>query len=157
MLTFAPSAGQYLCYNWRWRVADSGAHTPDNMANVAVIDGGKRRPHCDSPCSITYSHTHTHTHAHTHTHTHSPAHILLTPFRHTVIPPPMCGHRLSLPSPVLQVCFAPAPQCNDFLVLLASGEVAVFCYGGTRGSGEGEKTSSFRQTTHPPQLVGITR
>ena len=34
-----PSDGQYLCYNWRWMVAEGRAHVAENMTNVAVIDG----------------------------------------------------------------------------------------------------------------------
>ena len=35
------SAGQYMCYNWRWGVAESKTHSQDNMASLAVIDGCK--------------------------------------------------------------------------------------------------------------------
>ena len=54
--------------------------------------------------------------------------LLLTPFRHTVVPPPMAAHTVQLPSPVNQVAFGPPPRCDDFLVLLASGQVGVFSY-----------------------------
>lgn len=35
------SSGQYLVRQWRWTVSESTAHTKENMATVAVIDGCK--------------------------------------------------------------------------------------------------------------------
>ena len=60
----------------------------------------------------------------------------------------MCHHDLLLPSPVLQIVFAPPPHCNDFLALLASGEVAVFCCRELHTQGN---------TPPSPELAGITR
>ncbi len=76
------------------------------------------------------------------------ANLLLTPLRHLVVPPPMAAHTLPLPGPALQVTFAPSPNCNDFLVLLASGEVAVYCY----REGGGPSTAH-----RAPELVGATK
>lgn len=69
----------------------------------------------------------------------------------------MCAHELSLPSPVLQIAFAPPPQCNDFLALMASGQVAVFCHTQTGKEGDEGGKSGPKSATHPPELVGIAR
>ncbi len=82
-----------------------------------------------------------------------PARLLLTPLRYSVVPPPMAAHTLPLPSPALQVTFAPPPNCNDFIVLLASGEVAVYCY----REGEGQDQRGITLARQPPKLVGISK
>ena len=81
------------------------------MASVAVIDGGRldTLPHYLSLL-------------------HAPAKILLTPFRHMVVPPPMAAQELLLSSPALMVSFAPTSRSNDFAVLLSDGSIAVFAY-----------------------------
>ena len=85
--------------------------------------------------------------------------LLLTPFRHAVVPPPMSSHTVQLPSPVNQVAFSPPMRCNDFLVLLASGEVAVFSYDvvgafEAKGKSENKDSQGFRELLRPPELMG---
>jgi hypothetical protein len=85
--------------------------------------------------------------------------VLLTPFRHAVVPPPLASFTVQLPSPVNQVTFSPPPKCSDFLVLLASGEVAMFSYDdvattSSEGGDEKKVTQSFRVMLQPPKLVG---
>ena len=88
------------------------------------------------------------------------AKVLLTPFHHAVVPPPMSSFTVQLPSPVSQVSFSPTLKCSDFLVLLASGEVAVFSYDIAMTSsdvGGGKETKSLqgiRVLVEPPKLVG---
>ncbi|KAL5482011.1 hypothetical protein EMCRGX_G022290 [Ephydatia muelleri] len=116
------TSGQYLVRQWRWTVSESTAHTKENMATVAVIDG---------------------------------ANLLLTPFRTTVVPPPMCGHSVELSGSVSMVTFAPPPCCNDFIALLADGSVAMFgCVSLPR---QGKEENGFRNVTSPPQLVATAK
>ena len=84
--------------------------------------------------------------------------LLLTPFRHTVVPPPMAAHTVHLPSVVNQVAFAPPPRCNDFLVVLASGQVGVFSYDIITEGDRIEKKDSqgFRAMLDAPHLLGLT-
>ena len=70
-----------------------------------------------------------------------------------VVPPPMAAHELSLPSPALLVSFAPSPRCNDFIVLLSDGRVAVFKY---ETVGDGDQLTVLKPTG-APKLVGTTR
>ena len=127
--------GQYLCYNWRWSIAESKSHSSINSASVAVIDG---------------------------------ATILVTPFRHVVVPPPMAAHTLKLSAPVNQLVFSPPPKCNDIVALLATGQLALFSYERSALNGvtsdatseEGLKkkdTQGFRQITRAPELIGISK
>jgi elongator complex protein 1 len=51
--------------------------------------------------------------------------LLLTSFRHVVVPPPMSSAKLSFPSPVSMVAFAPPPNVNDLIVMMADGQMAV--------------------------------
>lgn len=131
-----------MCYNWRWGVAESKTHSRDNMASVVVIDGGMSLllaiitgAVSESVCPV--------------------ARLLLTPFRYTVVPPPMCAHEVLLPSPVLQVTFAPPPRCNDFVALLASGQLAVFS--GPKVKEVQGDSPSGRGPCAAPQLLGIAR
>ena len=83
--------------------------------------------------------------------------VLLTPFHHAVVPPPMSSFTVQLPSPVNQVAFSPPLKCSDFLVLLASGEVAVYSYDITmsfEGGNETKNLQGFRVLLQPPKLVG---
>ena len=84
--------------------------------------------------------------------------LLLTPFRHSVVPPPMSSHTVQLSLPISQVTFSPPPRCNDFLVLLASGEVAIFSYDviALEGGDERKDSQGFRELLQPPKLVGTT-
>lgn len=53
--------------------------------------------------------------------------VLVTVFRQTVIPPPMCTYYLRLPHPVNQVMFsAHSKKSNDLAVLDASNQVSVY-------------------------------
>ncbi|CAI8000184.1 Elongator complex protein 1 [Geodia barretti] len=77
--------------------------------------------------------------------------LFLTPFRHVTTPPPMRTHTLSLPSPILTISHAPPPLVNDFLVVTATAEVAVFSY---------SQSDTQRKTPFPlpsPKLVGLAR
>ena len=126
------------------------------MATVAVVDGGRcgaggggRMVVCHSLCfSISIS---------------SllfpipsvPANLLLTPFRFTVVPPPMCGHSVVVSGPVSKVTFAPPPRCNDFLALLADGSVAMFGYAAQPRTEKDE--NGFKNVTCPPTLVATAK
>ncbi|XP_012374284.1 elongator complex protein 1 isoform X2 [Dasypus novemcinctus] len=53
--------------------------------------------------------------------------VLVTVFRQTVIPPPMCTYRLLLPHPVNQVVFPAHPEKSNSLALLdASNQISVY-------------------------------
>uniref|UniRef100_G3U3U6 Elongator complex protein 1 n=1 Tax=Loxodonta africana TaxID=9785 RepID=G3U3U6_LOXAF len=53
--------------------------------------------------------------------------VLVTVFRQTVVPPPLCTYRLLLPQPVNQVVFSAHPQkSNDLAVLDASNQISVY-------------------------------
>nr|XP_027798807.1 elongator complex protein 1 [Marmota flaviventris] len=53
--------------------------------------------------------------------------VLVTVFRQTVIPPPMCTYRLLLPHPANQVMFFAHPtKSNDLAVLDASNQISVY-------------------------------
>lgn len=102
--------------------------------------------------------------------------ILLTPFRHSVVPPPMSAHKLTLPSPVNAVSFAPPPLSNNFLCLLSNGQLAIFGHkeqeddvnslstemkkmdreGMSGGVVNPKASNGFRQVTRCPTLIGLT-
>ncbi|XP_048451171.1 elongator complex protein 1 isoform X1 [Rhincodon typus] len=53
--------------------------------------------------------------------------VLVTPFRQTVVPPPMSAYQLHLPCAVNQIMFSSDPQrSNDFAVLTADNYISVF-------------------------------
>uniref|UniRef100_A0A8I4A6I4 Elongator complex protein 1 n=1 Tax=Callithrix jacchus TaxID=9483 RepID=A0A8I4A6I4_CALJA len=53
--------------------------------------------------------------------------VLVTVFRQTVVPPPMCSYQLLFPHPVNQVTFSAHPQkSNDLAVLDASNQISVY-------------------------------
>ncbi|XP_073082608.1 elongator complex protein 1 [Manis javanica] len=53
--------------------------------------------------------------------------VLVTVFRQSVVPPPMCTYRLLLPHPVNQVAFSAHPEkSNDLAVLDASNQISVY-------------------------------
>ncbi|ELW64582.1 Elongator complex protein 1 [Tupaia chinensis] len=53
--------------------------------------------------------------------------VLVTVFRQTVVPPPMCTYQLLLPHPVNQVTFSTHPEkSNDLAVLDASNQISVY-------------------------------
>ncbi|XP_022251795.1 elongator complex protein 1-like isoform X1 [Limulus polyphemus] len=54
------------------------------------------------------------------------AHLKVTPFRQTVIPPPMCAYELEFPDTISQVVFPPKIASNyDMLVVLSDGRIAL--------------------------------
>lgn len=60
-----------------------------------------------------------------------PAQVKLSNFREAVIPPPMCGYSLHLPSAVSSVAFAPPAvsdenSSNDVCVITGDNSLAVF-------------------------------
>lgn len=62
-----------------------------------------------------------------HPHFHCVDRLLVTVFRQTVIPPPMCTYRLLIPHPVNQVMFsAPLRKSNDLAVFDASTQISVY-------------------------------
>ncbi|KAB1279956.1 Elongator complex protein 1 [Camelus dromedarius] len=53
--------------------------------------------------------------------------VLVTVFRQSVVPPPMCIYRLLLPHPVTQIMFCAHPKkSNDLAVLDASNQISVY-------------------------------
>ncbi|XP_007950138.1 elongator complex protein 1 [Orycteropus afer afer] len=53
--------------------------------------------------------------------------VLVTVFRQTVVPPPLCTYRLLLPQPVNQVMFSAHPQgSNDLALLDASNQISIY-------------------------------
>uniref|UniRef100_A0A287AKW7 Elongator complex protein 1 n=1 Tax=Sus scrofa TaxID=9823 RepID=A0A287AKW7_PIG len=53
--------------------------------------------------------------------------VLVTVFRQSVVPPPMCTYRLLLPHPVNQVMFSAHPtESNNLAVLDASNQISVY-------------------------------
>lgn len=90
-------------------------------------------------------------------HTHSPENstpvavidgnnILLTSFRHNVVPPPMAAYTLTLPTPVISVSFAPPPLQDSFIALLADSQVALYR----------PKQREERQLKESLKLVGVS-
>ncbi|XP_076373726.1 elongator complex protein 1 isoform X2 [Tachypleus tridentatus] len=54
------------------------------------------------------------------------AHLKMTPFHQTVIPPPMCAYELEFPDTISQVVFHPkVASTYDMLVILSDGRVAL--------------------------------
>ncbi|KAI8909371.1 IKI3 family-domain-containing protein [Powellomyces hirtus] len=51
------------------------------------------------------------------------ASVLLTPFRHLNVPPPMSAHKVTLPAPAAHVAFGPGTAGDDFAVLLCDASV----------------------------------
>ncbi|XP_041042916.1 elongator complex protein 1 isoform X2 [Carcharodon carcharias] len=89
--------------------------------------------------------------------------VLVTPFRQTVVPPPMCAYQLQLPCAVNQVIFSSDPQrSNDIAVLTADSQISVY-QAGDGGNQEsaakigaiGGSGSKIRITT--PKLVKTYR
>jgi elongator complex protein 1 len=54
------------------------------------------------------------------------ARILLTPFRHQVVPPPMASQTLTLSCSVNQIAFSPPPHCDDMIVLTSDNALTLF-------------------------------
>lgn len=77
--------------------------------------------------------------------------VLYTPFRHSVIPPPMSGTQLQMPAQVSELAFSPLPNCNDFLAVLSDFRVAMFSVAKTAASAD----SGGVVPRPEPKLVGI--
>ncbi|XP_062827791.1 elongator complex protein 1 isoform X2 [Anolis carolinensis] len=57
--------------------------------------------------------------------------VLLTAFRHAVVPPPLCTYQLQLPCPVNQVAFCAEPaRSGDLAVLDANHRISIYRSGG---------------------------
>ncbi|KAJ3055398.1 hypothetical protein HK097_010674, partial [Rhizophlyctis rosea] len=54
------------------------------------------------------------------------ANVLLTPFKHLNVPPPMSALKASLPSPVSHVTFSPDAPGDDFVVMQCDSTVQIF-------------------------------
>lgn len=68
--------------------------------------------------------------------------ILVTTFRQSVVPPPMCSFELQLTSPVNQVTFLCQPQLtNQLAALTADGNISVFTKGGPNSGEKPDKTA----------------
>ncbi|XP_038660039.1 elongator complex protein 1 [Scyliorhinus canicula] len=53
--------------------------------------------------------------------------VLVTPFRQTVVPPPMCAYQLQLPCAVNQIVFSSDPQrSNDIAILTTDSRISVY-------------------------------
>lgn len=53
--------------------------------------------------------------------------VLVTVFRLSIVPPPMCSYRLLLPHSVNQVVFSVHPEkSNDLAILDASNQISVY-------------------------------
>lgn len=58
--------------------------------------------------------------------------VLVTTFRHSVVPPPMCSFELQLASPANQVSFLSKPlRTNQLAVLTCDGQISVYTEGGS--------------------------
>ncbi|KAJ3149243.1 hypothetical protein HDU89_003961 [Geranomyces variabilis] len=70
------------------------------------------------------------------------ASLLLTPFRHLNVPPPMSALQISLPAPVAYATFGPGSAGDDLAVLLCDSTVHLF------------KSGSVSKPVKAPALVG---
>lgn len=67
----------------------------------------------------------------------------------------MSTHTLTLPTPVTSVTFSPPPRNNEFLALLADGQIAVFGYKERQEDKVLPKdVHGFREIVECPQLIG---
>lgn len=58
--------------------------------------------------------------------------VLVTTFRQSVVPPPMCSFELQLTSPANQVTFLSKPlRTNQLAVLASDGQISVYTEGGS--------------------------
>ncbi|XP_023219485.1 elongator complex protein 1-like [Centruroides sculpturatus] len=51
--------------------------------------------------------------------------LLLTPFRHLVVPPPMSAFSMTMPYNIENVIFAPSPYSNNFIICLNNKNIAI--------------------------------
>lgn len=72
--------------------------------------------------------------------------------KHMVVPPPMSAHAVELPSPASIISFSPPPMCNDMVVLLSDGSVAIYKSLAVNGVKE-----EFKPPGKAPTLVGTYR
>lgn len=111
-----------LGYDWCWTTERSpGLDAADN-ASVAVIDGGK--PPREGSREASPKH---------HVAASPPSDkVLVTTFRQSVVPPPMCSFELQLASPASQVTFLSKPlRTNQLAVLASDGQISVYTEGGS--------------------------
>ncbi|XP_030594916.1 elongator complex protein 1 isoform X2 [Archocentrus centrarchus] len=74
--------------------------------------------------------------------------ILVTTFRQSVVPPPMCSFELQLKSPVNQVTFLCRPQgTNQLAALTADGQISV--YAQDSGEKDDKSADGFRVVSRP--------
>ncbi|KAI8827292.1 IKI3 family-domain-containing protein [Fimicolochytrium jonesii] len=73
------------------------------------------------------------------------ASVLLTPFKHLNVPPPMSALKVTLPAPAAHVSFGPGNAGDDLVVLLCDYTVQLY------------SSASLRKPVKTPQLVGSTR
>lgn len=58
--------------------------------------------------------------------------VLVTTFRESVVPPPMCSFELQLASPANQVTFLSKPlRTNQLAALTSEGQISVYTEGGS--------------------------
>ncbi|KAM9377431.1 elongator complex protein 1 [Pholidichthys leucotaenia] len=74
--------------------------------------------------------------------------VLVTTFRQSVVPPPMCSFELQLKSPVNEVTFLCRPQgTNQLAALTANGQISVFSQ--DSGTQTDKTADGFRIVSHP--------
>ncbi|XP_061541466.1 elongator complex protein 1 isoform X2 [Phycodurus eques] len=80
--------------------------------------------------------------------------ILVTSFKHSTVPPPMCSFELQLSSPVNQVTFLCQPQrANQLAAFTANGNIAVY---GQDSGGEPDKVANGFRTVPRPLVLQKT-
>lgn len=85
------------------------------------------------------------------------AKVLLTPFKHQVVPPPMAAQTLTLPCSVNQIAFSPSPCCDDMLVLSSDNTITLFKQNKSPCSMKHAEATGFRTITPPLSLVASSR
>eukprot|EP00062_Callorhinchus_milii_P020598 gi/632976428/ref/XP_007904788.1/ PREDICTED: elongator complex protein 1 isoform X3 [Callorhinchus milii] len=87
--------------------------------------------------------------------------VLVTSFRHTVVPPPMCTYQLQLSSAVNQVMFYPEPQkSNNLAVLTTDNRIAVYQHaddGGNQDSTQKIGGNGLKMCVTMPKLIKMYR
>ena len=84
--------------------------------------------------------------------------LLLTPYKHTIVPPPMAAVTLKLEASVLQVAFGPKECPDDFIVYQSNGNVLLYSYKkGSLAEGNEKDTQGFRRIVQDPVLSATGR